>query len=1259
MNFLIPIRKVDEEKRLVIGRAAQEIRDKSGEIMDYETAKPAFQAWSKSFEEATGGLSKGNLRVMHGKIAAGKIVDIAFNDEEKAIDVVAKVVDDNEWKKVIEGVYTGFSVGGKYAKKWADSNDKSLKRYTPEVGELSLVDSPCIPTARIFELHKMDGSVQQVEFQTARLVDDLDDVLAKFDVAPETIGKMVMQKLDGLDEAKVARVMHEFKEGQLKSSSGETVTDRKQAIAIALSEGRREEEKEEEGEKKEETAKVALFADLFKAEFDDSKHPRDEKGRFTATAGVATAGFIGSKAGRIAGGMAGAAVGARAARRFMRNQKVRIKPSQALRARLTAEMKIKNRSAPPGYAERAANATVAAMRRTLRDRLVRDPLVGRGTRIGSIVGGIIGGAASIYGSYRLLGQKKKAEKVLLFADLMKADRPVDRDRDGKVYDGTPREMAAPSQPSREEHKERQQRDPEYRAKTTDVIIEQRGGPIGYVAGGIAGAGLGAAAFASPFIRPSPNAIENRILRNVVAWGGRAAGNAAGRVLGVVMEQIGQGAARAVGAKGTAQRIASRGLADAMGRAGGRIGATVGRAVTYAYQRASDEAVSIGTRALGRKKAIALAGAIGAYYGFAPGSRAGQWIGEMVQTFYPREVEKLAKAEWDESEHPRDERGRFTFKHGAAIAGAAIAAGTAGYLIGRGKIPNAVVTSQLLSASRKLASGLGQNVRRQMRSVGRQAVKDWKKLPLPKKIAYLGVGALALKQFGDVVGSLAEAYRNAKIDVGFKDYGIDVSVKTKLKDVEQEIYGYNTSTGFRIPRLSSETREIGGIAQTSSGTLRPVDTASTEGLKDNQGKPYNLFETFGMKHATAPNPIGDRTMRYLQGQLSAENPANYKEMPNLRYEQMVNVLEGKDLEGAPLPNLAHTTRTQKTKILADLYFAGRQAPMNAEEFRSKISNHIESRQRQGGFYSTQEKRALLSLIGMHPYFFENSPLRSQLTQKAQGIPVNPPAKPKTAETKAPKAEAPKAVQTKPEEIRERFQAQQEQRTVDKFRAADEAAIRYAEKAAKKNLEDLMDLSDDDIAEAVRHERRFYRYFGDFNLKKADGRPIDRDKDGKVYDGTKREQPAPQSSVVGQVKRHAAGAAGALAAETGAHVAMMAADRILGGYGPILRAGTKLTAATLGGTAAGAAVGAVAPGDDAEEEESHRVLLGRLIGGVVGGYAGGAVGGAAGAAGGPAAFVGAIAGRGIGAYAGAEAGAAIARFLDLYGPDVKQRASHRYV
>jgi hypothetical protein len=160
LGVYIPLTKIDVERRLVVGRAAQEIPDRTGEIMDYETAKPAFEAWSRAAEEASGGLSKGNLRVMHSRHAAGKLVGIDFNDGEKAIDVVAEVVDPVDWEKCLKGVYTGFSIGGGYSKKWKEGG---LTRYTPRLAEISLVDLPCMPTARFAELVKGDGIVGQVE----------------------------------------------------------------------------------------------------------------------------------------------------------------------------------------------------------------------------------------------------------------------------------------------------------------------------------------------------------------------------------------------------------------------------------------------------------------------------------------------------------------------------------------------------------------------------------------------------------------------------------------------------------------------------------------------------------------------------------------------------------------------------------------------------------------------------------------------------------------------------------------------------------------------------------------------------------------------------------------------------------------------------------------------------------------------------------------------------------------------------------------
>jgi glucose dehydrogenase len=47
-----------------------------------------------------------------------------------------------------------------------------------------------------------------------------------------------MTKTATKGKGKVEEVMHEFKEGTLKSSSGKNVTGRKQAVAVALSEAR-------------------------------------------------------------------------------------------------------------------------------------------------------------------------------------------------------------------------------------------------------------------------------------------------------------------------------------------------------------------------------------------------------------------------------------------------------------------------------------------------------------------------------------------------------------------------------------------------------------------------------------------------------------------------------------------------------------------------------------------------------------------------------------------------------------------------------------------------------------------------------------------------------------------------------------------------------------------------------------------------------------------------------------------------------------
>src|SRR6266404_290349 len=167
IRLYAPITKIDVAKQLVIGRLPQEVPDRAGEILDYESSKPYFKSWSEGFAKATAAagqeVSFGNLRAMHGKVAAGKFTRVEFNDAEMAIDVIAKVVDANEWNKCEQGVYTAFSIGGDYVgeKKAEKINGKNFMRYTANPGEGSLVDSPCIPTAKFFEIVKADGTTFQ------------------------------------------------------------------------------------------------------------------------------------------------------------------------------------------------------------------------------------------------------------------------------------------------------------------------------------------------------------------------------------------------------------------------------------------------------------------------------------------------------------------------------------------------------------------------------------------------------------------------------------------------------------------------------------------------------------------------------------------------------------------------------------------------------------------------------------------------------------------------------------------------------------------------------------------------------------------------------------------------------------------------------------------------------------------------------------------------------------------------------------------
>lgn len=158
--------KVDEARREVYGLATAEVVDKENEICDYASSKPYFEEWSREISAATSGRSLGNVREMHQSSAVGKLVNIDFDDENRQIAVVAQIVDDAAWLKCMEGVYTGFSIGGRYVKVWPDA-DSDCMRFTAQPLEISVVDNPCVPNAH-FTAIKRDGSTEAREFYQSR-----------------------------------------------------------------------------------------------------------------------------------------------------------------------------------------------------------------------------------------------------------------------------------------------------------------------------------------------------------------------------------------------------------------------------------------------------------------------------------------------------------------------------------------------------------------------------------------------------------------------------------------------------------------------------------------------------------------------------------------------------------------------------------------------------------------------------------------------------------------------------------------------------------------------------------------------------------------------------------------------------------------------------------------------------------------------------------------------------------------------------------
>ena len=132
----------------VYGRATQEVPDSANEILDFDTSIPYLQKRSEEMLKSTDNRNAFPLRRMHQNSVAGKEISFDINPAEKAVDCWLEVDDPIDVMKVKKRDYMGLSLGGRYIKRWPDKSGKYV-RYTGDPLELSLVDRPAVPTAKI------------------------------------------------------------------------------------------------------------------------------------------------------------------------------------------------------------------------------------------------------------------------------------------------------------------------------------------------------------------------------------------------------------------------------------------------------------------------------------------------------------------------------------------------------------------------------------------------------------------------------------------------------------------------------------------------------------------------------------------------------------------------------------------------------------------------------------------------------------------------------------------------------------------------------------------------------------------------------------------------------------------------------------------------------------------------------------------------------------------------------------------------------
>jgi len=146
--------KQEDGTLLVYGKATDDSLDVDQQICDATWLDRAMPDWFKS---------GGNIREQHSNIAAG--VAKEYEPKDDGHYITALVVDPVSVKKVETGVLKGFSIGIKAPRVVRDTKAVNGRIIDGQIVEVSLVDRPANPNAKLMLAKSIDGEATLVQVE--------------------------------------------------------------------------------------------------------------------------------------------------------------------------------------------------------------------------------------------------------------------------------------------------------------------------------------------------------------------------------------------------------------------------------------------------------------------------------------------------------------------------------------------------------------------------------------------------------------------------------------------------------------------------------------------------------------------------------------------------------------------------------------------------------------------------------------------------------------------------------------------------------------------------------------------------------------------------------------------------------------------------------------------------------------------------------------------------------------------------------------